>query len=240
MSNSPAISSSGRPYPALASHRRAPSRWAAAPRSRAQATCSTQLVPGGLLSAEVALRQLPEHRGDRLGDRVQIVPGQQPVALPDRPAASAWTREYASPSWVARWHIGCHSTVRRPRSVGVDPQGGGLRHRPARQEHRSGEAEQIRPPWTRGRQPRPRRRRRRAPPRRRSRRASPRERPCRRPAGRCGSARAGRGSPRPSDPLCQRSGAGTGVALAALSIAQCRVMTLSRGRAFRTTRPNSG
>ena len=93
MSNSAAISASGRPYPAADSNSRAPSRWTAAPRSRAHPSLRPQVVPVRLLPAEVALRQLDQQRRGRFGDRGQVVersaagPGRRPGGRSGRAAA---------------------------------------------------------------------------------------------------------------------------------------------------------
>ena len=69
-----------------ASHSRAPSRCTAAPRSRAHAVCADQVVPRRQLAAEVALRQLQQQRGDRLGDALSGRRAEQPLEVADRPA----------------------------------------------------------------------------------------------------------------------------------------------------------
>ena len=89
MSNSAAISASGRPYPAADSNSRAPSRWTAAPRSRGPFGLRPQVVPVRLLPAEVALRQLDQQRPGWFGDRGQVVDGQQPVLVAGRAAGQA-------------------------------------------------------------------------------------------------------------------------------------------------------
>ena len=98
-----------------ASHSRAPSRWAAAPRSRAQATWRLQRVPAGQLPAEVALRQLDHQRGRRLGHRGQV--GERRAAGPvaDGRPTRPCSRSSARPSCRSRWHSGWKTTVRRRR-----------------------------------------------------------------------------------------------------------------------------
>ena len=143
MSNRPAISAGLRSYPADASHSRAPSRCTAAPRSRAQATCVDQVVPGRQLATDLALRQLQQQRGQRFGHPLQVGQGEQPVALTDR------TADQLMQPGVGLLLVAAQVAGRVPghgaagATVGVHPQRGALGHRPAGQEHRGGLAQQL-------------------------------------------------------------------------------------------------
>ncbi len=142
MSKRAAISAGGRWYPAADSHSRAPSRCAAAPRSAGPADLGRQLVPGRLLAAQVALRQLDQQGRHRLGDAGQVRRRQQPVRMAGGPAGQVMQPLVSLPLVPFQVAHRVEYDSAPLAAVGVYPQHRLLRHRPAGQEHRGRLAEQ--------------------------------------------------------------------------------------------------
>jgi hypothetical protein len=104
---------------------------------------SDQVVEGGQLAAEVSLRQFEQQRGDRLGDRLEIVEGDQPGQLADRApdqAVHAGETLVLVPGDVT---VGMPQHRAGAAGVGVHAQDGGLGHGAAGQEDGGRLAEQL-------------------------------------------------------------------------------------------------
>ena len=102
-----------------------------------------QVVPVGLLAAQVTLGQLDEQGGGRLGDPGQVVDGQQPVRMADPAAGQAVQPGEGLSLMLVQVAHGMEDDGPALPPVGVHPQHRLLRHRAAGQEHGRGLVQQT-------------------------------------------------------------------------------------------------